>query len=380
MKNGGSEGVGAPFRALVRRVDPRAANLARARAAESVRAQDCSETDESGSRTIRVLGARAGLIVSGSRDERLAAIAQAQRGRVSRQQLRQAGIGYGAIARLVRSRRLLPLPGGVFAIGSLAPAELADETAALLAAGPGSVLSHHTAAVLWEIRPRDDGPINVVVPPSRGTRTPGIRIHRSGSLTPRDVRIRKGLPVTSPAWTLLDEAPTLTPRELELAFDRALVAGIMRLQDVAELLKRVKGRPGAPALRALLEDHQGSTVTRSGAEELFLELIRTAHLPQPRVNARTCGYEVDFLWPEQRLVVEIDGFRFHSTRRAFEHDHRRDAALRAAGFIVLRFTYDQLRREPLAVVATVATMLTAADAQVATISAPSSREIATSTE
>jgi very-short-patch-repair endonuclease len=191
------------------------------------------------------------------------------------------------------------------------------------------------------------------------------------------LRIHRRLPVTSPARTLFDEARVLTHRKLELAFDRALVSGGMRLPDVAELLTRVRGRPGAPVLAGLLAHHTGPTLTRSEAEELFLELIRQAGLPPPRVNARTSGYEVDFLWPERRLVVEVDGFRFHSTRRAFDHDHRKDLDLKAAGLTVLRFTYEQLRREPLLVIAQLTRALTG---QVATVSAPSSWEMATSTE
>lgn len=102
-------------------------------------------------------------------------------------------------------------------------------------------------------------------------------------------------------------------------------------------------------LQALLERRGGPTLTRSEAEERFLALIRGATLPEPKVNARIHGYEVDFLWPG-RLVVEIDGFRFHSTRRAFEHDHRKDAVLRGAGLPVMRFTWSQLAHEPYAVV------------------------------
>jgi very-short-patch-repair endonuclease len=108
-------------------------------------------------------------------------------------------------------------------------------------------------------------------------------------------------------------------------------------------------------------------------------MIRDARLPAPQVNARVAGDEVDFFWLEQQLIVEIDGYQFHSTRRPFDYDHRKDADLRAAGFVVLRFTYEQLRDEPLAVVAGVTRALATAP-QVATISAPSSREMATSTE
>lgn len=321
-----------------------------------------TESDVVSTHAVKVLGVGAELHVSGSREARIAAIAQAQRGRVSRRQLHAAGVGNAAVARLVKRHALAPLRCDVFAVGHPGPVEFGEETAALLACPLGSGLSHHTAARLWDIQSPNsgDGEIHVVVPHASRSRAEGLRLHRARSLIAKDVRVRERLPVTSPARTLLDLAPILTPRQLELAFDRALVARIMRADDLAELLSRGKGKHGTRALSALLERQHGSTLTRSQAEELFLELIRSAQLPTPRINARQSGYEVDFLWTEQRVVIEIDGYRFHSTRRAFEHDHRKDRDLRAAGLTVLRFTYDQLRREPQAVIAAVAFALGAA--------------------
>ncbi|MEO6858484.1 MAG: DUF559 domain-containing protein [Solirubrobacteraceae bacterium] len=312
---------------------------------------------------VRVLGVGAEVHVSGSREARIAAIAQAQRGRISRDQLHAAAISNAAIARLVKRHALVPLCCDVFAAGHPGPVELGDETAALLACPLGAALSHHTAARLWDIQPPNsaDGEIHVLVPHGSGrTRAEGFRLHRARSLTAADIQVHERLPVTSPARTLLDLAPLLGPRQLELALDRALVARIMRADDLAELLSRAHRRPGTPVLTALLNRQHGSTFTRSQAEEMFLEMLRSARLPTPRINVRHSGYEVDFLWTEQRVVVEIDGYRFHSTRRAFEHDHRKDRDLRAAGLTVLRFTYDQLRREPYAVIAAVAVALGAA--------------------
>ena len=124
------------------------------------------------------------------------------------------------------------------------------------------------------------------------------------------------------------------------------------------MLARTNGARGAPRLNAQLARlTDGPTFTRSEAEERFLALIRQAGLPAPRVNARLHGYEVDFYWPAQRCVVEIDGFRFHSTRRASEHDRRKDGVLQAAGIAVLRFTWRQLLDEPLAVIGRLAALL-----------------------
>jgi very-short-patch-repair endonuclease len=134
----------------------------------------------------------------------------------------------------------------------------------------------------------------------------------------------------------------------------ALVERHMTLNDVAQLLRRVPGAPGTPALTALLERQTGCTVTGSEAEEMFLALVREAGLPDPEVNVPVAGYEVDFLWRDQRLVVEIDGWRFHSTPLRVDHDHRKDVALRAAGLDVRRFSFWQVTDDPLLVVAGVA--------------------------
>jgi very-short-patch-repair endonuclease len=325
-----------------------------------VRARKCSESERYATHAVKVLGAGAELLVSGRRDERIAAVAGAQRGRVSRRQLLAAGISYSAIERLVARGQLLPRHRGVFAVGHQAPTKLADETAALLAVRDGAALSHHSAAMLWGIAPSGsgDGRIHVLVPGGSAKRLQGVHVHRTRILAPRDVRIREGLPVTSPARTLFDLAETVTERELERHFDQALVDRLVRLPEVAELLRRFQGRPGCPQLRALLNREGGPTRTRSQAEERFLALIRRAQLPEPEVNVRLHGYEVDFHWRAQRLVVEIDGFQFHSTRRAFEHDRRKDATLRAAGIATMRVTWRQMTEESYTVIAQLAQALT----------------------
>jgi very-short-patch-repair endonuclease len=308
---------------------------------------------------VKVLGAGAELRVHGTRDQKISMIAKAQRGRVSRRQLRAAGISDGVSSRLVARSMIFPLHAGVFAVGHLAPIELGAETAALLAVREGAALSHRSAALLWGMvrQAPEDGLIHVLVTGGSARSPAGVLVHRTRALTPRDVRIRAGLPVTAPAWTLLDLAGIENDRRLELAFDQALVSGIVRRPEIREVLARAGGRPGRGRLRELVADDGATAITRSEAEERFLELIRKAGLPQPEVNARICGYEVDFLWREQGLVVEIDGYRYHSTRRAFEHDRRKDAILQAAGLITTRITWRQLVREPLAVVARLARRL-----------------------
>ncbi|HEY3729294.1 MAG TPA: type IV toxin-antitoxin system AbiEi family antitoxin domain-containing protein [Solirubrobacteraceae bacterium] len=300
------------------------------------------------------------LRVFGARDQKIAMIAAAQRGRISRRQLHAAGISDGVISRLVRRGALIPLLPGVFAVGHLAPIEFGRETTALLAVARDAALSHHTAASLWGLRPAgsDDGVVHVLVRGGSASCPDGIRLHRTRVLERQDIRIRYGLPVTSPARTLVDLAGGFTDRQLEFAFDQVITLRIVRQAEIVEAVSRMPSRPGRAKLLKLAAGERGApTLTRSEAEERFLALIRSAELPEPEVNARIHGYEVDFLWREQRLVVEIDGYRYHSTRRAFEHDRRKDATLHAAGLGTMRITWRQLEAEPFAVIARlVATM------------------------
>lgn len=304
---------------------------------------------------MKVLGVSTEIAVIGSRDQRIAQIAGHQRGRIAQHQLLAAGVAYGAIRWMAARDRLFRLHRGVFAVGHLAPIELGAETAALLAVGDGAVLGSWSAARLWGLSPHSgDGLIHVVISGRRGPTLPGVAVHRTRILDQRDVRIRAGLPLLSPARALLDIAEEVTDRQLELAFDRAIVDRIIRPPEVTELLARTDGRRGGPRLALLVEHLHGPTLTRSEAEERLLALIRAAGLPMPAVNQRLHGYEVDFHWRAERFVLEIDGFRFHSTRRAFEHDRRKDAALRAAGVTTMRVTWRQIEDEPLAVIARIA--------------------------
>ena len=298
------------------------------------------------------------VLVSGTRDRKIATIAALQRGRVSRRQLIAAGVSDSVIAGLIRRYTMFRLYRGVYAVGHLAPFPLGDETAVLLALPDGAALSHCSAGAVWGmVAPAaGDAPIHVMIRQAHIRPIQGVRIHRSRTLTAADIRIREEVPVTSAARTVLDLAELLTDRELELAFDRALVTRIMTTDAVAHVLRRANGHRSKRRIQNLLDRQRGPTVTRSEAEERFLALIRSAQLPEPEVNARIGGYEVDFLWPG-RLIVEVDGFRFHSTRRAFEHDHRKEAALRAIGLPLARFTWEQITGAPAIVVALVAQAL-----------------------
>jgi very-short-patch-repair endonuclease len=308
---------------------------------------------------VQLLGRGSKTPISGTRDERIFAIAAAQRNRVSRRQLLAAGISSNTIDRLARTRLLRRVHCGVFAVGPGTPIPLADETAALLAVRAGATLSHHTAAMLLGLRPpgSGDGLVHLTVPGASVEDPAGVRAHRSIMLGPGDVRVRDGLPVTSPARTLLDVAPLVSAREIERAIDQMVIHRIGTLRGVKELLGRAGHHNGRTLLTGVADAYTTTTFTRSEAEERFLSLIRDSGLPQPLMNVRRHGYEIDFFWPEERVAVEVDGFAYHGTRERFEEDRKRDAVLRKAGITVIRVTWRQLERHATAVVADVAQAL-----------------------
>jgi very-short-patch-repair endonuclease len=245
---------------------------------------------------------------------------------VTRDELRRR-LGSGHLHRVHR---------GVYAAGHANLTPLARSQAALLAVGPHAALSHRTAAVAWQLLPEGNGPIHVTHNPPHRRGPEAIDLHRS-SLPTTDVRLCQGLPTTSPARTLVDLAAT-HPDELARALNEALVRRLVRPAEI-----RPRGR-GAAVLRALLAS--GPAPTRSEAERRLLGLLGRAGLPRPRTNVRLHGYEVDALWPQQRLIVEVDGFAAHGTKRAFERDRVRDTELQLSGYRVLRLTWQQLTAEP----------------------------------
>jgi very-short-patch-repair endonuclease len=287
----------------------------------------------------------------------MAELAARQRGVVTRTQLRALGLSADAIDNRLKSKRLHPLYRGVYVVGYAGPVEGARELGAVLACGSDAVVSHRSAAVLWRLHPTQPPDVEVTVGGRSCDSKRGIRVHRVTALDHRDVRRLNGIPITAPARTLLDLAAIVASRELEQALAEAHARRLVHRRDLTSLLARVSRRPGVAALRSLLDSDNAPALTRSEAEERFLALIRRAEVPTPEVNVRIGGHEVDFLWRQQGLVVEVDGFRFHSSRAAFERDRLRDAQLGAAGLRVLRVTWRQIVDRPEALVARVATAL-----------------------
>jgi very-short-patch-repair endonuclease len=276
--------------------------------------------------------------------EILIGIAAEHHGLVTRRRLLNAGLTRNFIDGCVKSGLLHRVHAGVYQFGPVS-ASRARERAALLACS-GGVISHRSAAALWQMLPEQQATdlVDVVVctQSHRGVR-PGIRVHR-GVPAQDEITTIDDVPVTSLARTLLDLGG-MSARDLE----RAIGVGERLQQDlrdqVTTLLTRYANRRGTGTLRTLLADPSSGTFTRSQAEEKLLELVRAAGLPKPELNVQLHGYEVDCLWRDAGLVVEVDGYAFHSSHRSFVHDRRRDSVIVAAGVRVLRLTWRQLTRE-----------------------------------
>jgi very-short-patch-repair endonuclease/predicted transcriptional regulator of viral defense system len=309
---------------------------------------------------VPLLGVRRPIAVRGSRDERIAAVADRQRGRIHRDQLLAVGVAdrtiYGLVARgyLHREHR------GVYSVGHSAPTPLGDETAALLACGEHAALSHYTAALIHRLIPHGDGLIHVTVPGRHGPNPAGIKVHRTKSLNRNEVEVHQGLPVTSPLRAILELAPSADLSTLERAIEEAMT---QRLVSEAQLRAAARGQRGAPRVIAILDAHREPGITKSKAERRFRALLRAAQLPQPRTNFLFHGYSLDCYWPELGVVVEVQGYKFHSGRRAFERDARKGATLTAAGLSVSYVTWLQMENEPFAVIARTAQTLALAQAR-----------------
>lgn len=277
-------------------------------------------------------------------EEAIASLAERQHGVVSRAQLLDLGVGAGAIKHRVRLGRLRPLRRGVYAPGHRALRGEAWWMAGVLACGPDAVLAGRSAAALWRMR-HSARPLVEVISPRR-LALPGIEARRI-VLLEDEVTLQRGIPVTTPARTLFDLAAVVSPDQLEHAFNEAEVRRLTSPTSLDALLARYSGRRGTAAIRRILDKHAayGETVTRSRLEQRFLTLVDEHALPRPKVNRRGDHGELDATWPEEKLVVELDGFATHGTRKAFEADRARDRALQVAGWRVVRITWRQLTGE-----------------------------------
>ena len=229
--------------------------------------------------------------------------------------------------------------------------------AALLACGEGAALSHRTAGEVWGIMTGPTLPIDVTAAAAKGRKHRQITTHRM-LLDPFDAVVRDNLRVTTPSRTIVDLAASLEGRALRDAVERAQDLRRFDPNDIRETLARAPRRPGTRRLHDLITvlapDKDNA---RSHLERMFLALTREARLPQPASNLEIAGRCRDFAWPDQRLVVETDGYRYHSSRQAKRSDNRRDRQLTAQGWRPVRFTYEEIAFEPAQVAKELAVLL-----------------------
>jgi hypothetical protein len=278
--------------------------------------------------------------------EAIAALAQRQNGVISRAQLLDAGVGSTTISRWLAVARLHRIHPGVYALGHTALSLDGRLIAALLYGGEEAVLSHTTAAWAWSLLDAQPTRIHITVP-GRLSSLSAVCVHHSREVVATDCR---GFRVTLVARTLVDLAWMVTPRQLRRVLAEADYQGLLDRDAVEASLGR--GQPGSRALRAALDLHLPELARTLGVlEEGFIELCESARLPQPLVNARVGRMRVDALWRDEKLAVELDGGPAHASAAAMKRDRQRELALRAQGFQVVRYTWDQIVRHPGLVVA-----------------------------
>jgi very-short-patch-repair endonuclease len=258
-------------------------------------------------------------------------LADRQHGHVTREQLLALGLSARAIAARVRAGKLIRVHAGVYAVGAPRRTALARAAAAVLACGPEAALSRESALALWGLR---TWPATPEVTASTEKRRPGITTHRSETLA-GDTRIRHGIRTTNPVRTIIDIAPRRTDRQLIRLVQDGRLAKHLNDTSLRRLLLR------CPRLERLVDPTQNPT--KSDLEDDFVAWIKKHNLPMPRINTKLKnGTEIDALYERQKLIVELDGWPYHSGRTAFHSDHQRDSDHRTIGFDTVRYTGEQL--------------------------------------
>jgi very-short-patch-repair endonuclease len=272
-----------------------------------------------------------------------------QHGVVARRQLLTVGLSRRQIDQRIANGRLHPVHRGVYAVGRPGLTREGLWMAAVLACGPGAVLSHGSAAALWGIR-KPVARIDVTVP-AQVTRTrPGITVHRR-ALSEADTTTRRGIPVSAVVLTLTDLAAQLDRDSLEAAIGEADKRDLMDPDRLRAALTGCRKRPGLAILKRTL-DRRTFRLTDSQLERLFLRIVRRVGLEPPETRHHQSGFRIDFFWPGLGLVVETDGLRYHRTPAQQTRDRLRDQRHTVAGVVPLRFTHEQIRYEPSHVEAT----------------------------
>src|SRR4051794_4080578 len=285
-------------------------------------------------------------------DEAIAQVATRQKGLITWRQMLSCGCSQAGVAHRVKSGRLHRVFRGVYLVGHEAMAPFGRELAAVLACEPDSFLSHRSGIALWQFLPKVPQTVDITVVGRNPGLIPGISVHRTRQLHAAEKTRLHDIPVTPPARTLLDFAETNPDfRDLERAFSEAQARKLITPQAIEWILARSRGRRGAKPLRALYERAITRTKSDSELEELLLELVREALLPEPEMQVTLLGrYRVDFYFRDHETIAEADGGGWHLSQQRRDRDNRRDSELRAAGYKVERFTDHELTYEPLAAI------------------------------
>jgi len=274
-------------------------------------------------------------------------LAERQHGVVARRQLLALGVARSLIQGRVEAGLLVPVFQGVFALGHRHVSRRGQMMTAVLASGPGAVLSHGSAMELWGVRGAR-GPIEVLRR-SGGPRSVRreIRLHQTRSLPHGHITRKEKIPVTTVERTFLDMAGRLDAKQQERALVEGDRSGVVRWHELQKMIRGWRGKKGIGRLRRVAMGVDPRAIdTKSSLEVDFLALCREFGISLPQVNVFVGPHLVDFLWPEQRVVVETDGYAYHRDRPSFESDHRRTVALAAADYEVHRATHRMLAWDP----------------------------------
>ena len=272
----------------------------------------------------------------------IAGIAALSHGVVTRRKLLAAGIDRRQIDRGLRTGYLIAVHRGVYRVGHAAPSLEARYIAAVLACGDRAVLGGQAAAFLWRLLKGRPPPPSALAPTER--RVKGVACRQCRRLEPADLTVCREIPVTTVARTLVDLAPHLPSPALARACHEAGVLHRTTPAQVEAVLARRPNSPGSAALRAVIRGEV--PVTLSKLESGFLGLLRANRLPLPLANRRFGSRRLDCHWPAERLVVELDSYRYHASRHAWEEDRRRERMIRARGLEFRRYTWGDVFEQP----------------------------------
>jgi very-short-patch-repair endonuclease len=290
-------------------------------------------------------------------ERQISRLAARQKTIVSGAQLRALGLGRRAIKYRVETGRLHVVFRDIYSVGCGELPPLAREQAALLACGRAAFISHRSAALIWGLDNGERPEVEVSVVGRYCASREGIRVHRIRAIDRRELRQHEGLWVSSPARTVLEIAALASINEVEWTIERGLVQRVLEPREVDAVLARNERCRGAARVAAVIGDDTATEMIRSRTEKHFLRLMRDAGLPRPDVNVGRGRSELDFVWRDQRLVVEIDGYTFHRGPAAFRRDHEKNLVLQDDRFEIMRFTHDHVEQRPILVVARVAAAL-----------------------